>query len=281
MSGAVLAELAVAAAALLALAAWRRADARFDRAAWSALAGRQPAEPEKFDPAALAGLPEPAQRFFRFAIRPGTPLRTVAEISMTGEFGLGTREKAKYLPMRAEQILAAPHGFVWQLRTGGALPISGSDGALDGASWSRFWLLGLLPGARAGGNRDHARAAFGRYVAEAAFWTPAALLPAGNVRWEAVDDTTARVTLTHDGLAQSVDLSVDAEGRPVTVVFQRWSDANPDRRFRLQPFGGYLSDFADFGGFRLPTRIEAGNFFGTEDYFPFFRVRVTAVRFPG
>ena len=37
----------------------------------------------------------------------------------------------------------------------------------------------------------------------------------------------------------------------------------------------------DFGGFRLPTRIEAGNFFETDDYFAFFKARVTSVRFPG
>jgi hypothetical protein len=29
----------------------------------------------------------------------------------------------------------------------------------------------------------------------------------------------------------------------------------------------------------LPTRIEGGNFIGTPDYFPFYRVRVLSVRF--
>lgn len=32
------------------------------------------------------------------------------------------------------------------------------------------------------------------------------------------------------------------------------------RVYQLQPFGGYLSEFREFGGYRLPTRIEAGNF---------------------
>ena len=32
--------------------------------------------------------------------------------------------------------------------------------------------------------------------------------------------------------------------------------------------------------FRLPTRVEAGNQFGTEAFFPFFIAEVTAVRFP-
>jgi hypothetical protein len=184
------------------------------------------------------------------------------------------------MPMRAEQVLAAPYGFVWKVRAGDRVWFSGSDGAADGNSWSRFWLQGIVPVARAGNNADHLRSAFGRYAAEAVFWAPAALLPGENARWEAIDDASARVILTHRGLEQSVDLTVDDDGRPAKVVFQRWSDANPAKTFQLQPFGGYLSEYENFGGFRLPTRVEAGNHFETDDYFPFFKATVTSVRFP-
>lgn len=280
MTKVILALLAVTAVALLCLGTWRWSDIDADKNAWRSLASHQPSAPATFDLSMIAGLPDPAQRFFRFAIAPGTPLYTVAEISMEGEFSLGNKAEPNYMPMRAEQILAAPHGFIWIVRAGNTVWFTGSDGAEDGRSWSRFWLLGIVPVARAGNNADHTRAAFGRYVAEAVFWTPAALLPGDSVRWEAIDDSTARVIVTRGGLQQAVDLSVETDGRPSKVVFQRWSNANADRVFQLQPFGGYLSDYRDFGGFRLPTRIEAGNFFLTDDYFPFFKATVTAVRFP-
>jgi hypothetical protein len=82
------------------------------------------------------------------------------------------------------------------------------------------------------------------------------------------------------GLEQTVDMTVDSLGRPIQVVFPRWSNANAQGEFKLQPFGGYLSEFKDFNGFQLPTRVEAGNFFGTKEYFPFYRVNVTDIRFP-
>lgn len=262
--------------ALLALLALGVHDRRAERREWARLAARQPAEPALFSEDMLEGLPEPARRYFRFAIRPGTPLRPVAELGMRGQFGLGTRAAPRYQAMQARQVLAAPHGFLWAMRTRGGLPLSGSDSG----RWTRFRLLGLFPVARLGGTADHALSAYGRLVAEAVFWTPAALLPGPGAAWEAVDADTARVTLTHGTLSQAVDVTVDGEGRPVRVVFQRWSDANPEKLYRRQPFGGLPSDFREVDGYRLPFRVEAGNGFGTPDYFPFFLAEVTEIRFP-
>ncbi|TVR02821.1 MAG: hypothetical protein EA403_07725 [Spirochaetaceae bacterium] len=261
--------------ALLSLVALRLWDERADRVEWARLAATQPADPARFDPGMVADLPEPARRFFTFAIAPGTPLLTVAEIDMGGEFSLGSRENPNYMLMEAQQILAAPTGFLWKLRIPGMVSVTGSDSG----RWTRFRILGLIPVARMGGDSNHARAAFGRYVAEAVFWTPAAVLPGSGVDWSEIDENTARVTITHNGLSQAVDVTVDTEGRPVLVSFLRWSDANPEKQHRLQPFGGPLSDFRKVQGFRIPFTVDAGNHFGTDDYFAFFKARVIEVRF--
>ena len=252
-------------------------DRRADRAEWNRLAALQPDTPKIFAHDTVADLPEPARRYFGYTIRPGAPLLPVAEIDMRGQFSLGTKEAPEYQPMEAHQILAVPEGFVWSMRTRGGMPISGSDSG----HWTRFRIFGLIPVGRLGGNTDHTRSAFGRYAAEATIWTPASLLPGTGVAWSAVDDDKARVTITHGALEQAVDITVAPEGRPVEVSFQRWSDANPDKVHRLQPFGAVMSDFREVGGYRLPFRVEAGNMFGTQDYFPFFLAEVTEIRFPG
>lgn len=262
---------------LLALGALLALDQRADRAEWRRLAALRPADPPRFAPGMVADLPEPARRYFTYTIRPGAPLVPVTEIEMVGRFSLGTRDDPAYQPMEARQILAVPHGFVWAMHTRGGLPVSGSDSG----SWTRFRILWLVPVARRGGDPDHARSAFGRYVGEAVIWSPAALLPGPGVTWEALGDDTARVTVRHGDLSQAVDVTVDAEGRPVVAVFQRWSDANPDKSYRLQPFGATMSDFRDVGGYRLPFHVEAGNLYGTEAYFPFFIAQVTGIRIGG
>ena len=262
---------------VLALALLVVSDRRADRAEWNRLAALQPSDPARFAAEMVANLPEPARRYFMFTIQPGTPLLPVAEIDMTGQFSLGTKDDPAYQPMEAHQILAVPEGFVWAMRTRGGMPVSGSDSA----SWTRFRIFGLIPVGRLGGDPDHTRSAFGRYAAEATIWAPAALLPGPGLSWSTVDVDTARLSITHGVLEQAIDVTVDADGRPVEISFQRWSDANPDKVHRLQPFGAVMSDFREVGGYRLPFRVEAGNMFGTADYFPFFLADVTEIRFPG
>lgn len=268
--------LALSGVCLAALLSLRLFDWRADQVEWGRLAELQPKIPLKYDPKMVADLPEPAKRFFNFAITPGTPLLSVAEIQMGGQFSLGTLSDPNYQTMEANQILASPHGFVWRLNLPGMVSVSGSDSG----NWTRFRILGLIPVVRMGGDLDHARSAYGRYVAESIFWTPAAVLPGPGVTWAGIDSNTARVTVSYGTLSQTVNVMVESDGRPVEVSFLRWSNANSDKEYRLQPFGGTLSDFREVHGYRLPFKVEAGNMFGADNYFSFYRAEVSEIRFP-
>jgi len=256
---------------------WRLSDVRDERIVWDELIREGGRSESTFSLSDIAMLPPAAQRYFRYTIAPGTPLVSVAEIEMEGQLGLGTKAEPMYRAMTADQILVPPKGLVWKLRSG---IISGSDVATPDTSWTRFWLLNLIPVARVSGTSDHHRSAFGRVVAEGAFWVPSSLLPGDHVAWEAVDENTARAIVSFGAYSQSVELTIEVNGRPSKVVIQRWSNENRDRMFREQPFGGYLSDFREVHGYRLPMRVEGGNLIGTEDYFPFFKAHIRDIRFP-
>lgn len=262
---------------VLMLFTWRQLDHRADARAMHRLVALQPKQAARFDPQMVADLPEPARRYFLYTIEPATPLYSVANIRMSGQFGMGDKNKPDYLQMTAEQTLAMPAGFVWKMHAQrGLLKLSGSDTE----QWTRFWLMGLLPVARMSGDVDHRRSAFARYVAEAVFWTPAAVLPGAGISWTQLTPDCARLTVSHQGLSQSVDVTVDASGQPTEVRFERWSNANTDKQYRLQPFGGTLSRFRSFAGYHLPTQVEAGNHFGTDAYFAFFVAEITDITFP-
>lgn len=262
---------------LAALLKLRLGDWRADMKECARLSGFQPKNPANYDPKMVADLPELAQRYFNYMIAPDTPLLPVVELNMGGYFSLEFHGEPNYQTMRAQQILAAPHGFVWRMRLLGKMLISGSDAG----SWTRFRILGLIPVARLGENSDHARFAYGRHIAESVFWAPSAVLPGPGVVWESVDSDTARVIVSYEMFSQGVDFTVDAEGKQIAVSFMRWSNANQEKKYRLQPFGGSLSDFRQIQGYRLPFKIDAGNMYGTENYFAFFKAEVTSIRFPG
>ncbi|MDF1854582.1 DUF6544 family protein [Pseudooceanicola sp.] len=263
--------------ALLAGLALRWSDQRALAREWARLAGLAAPAPARFEPEMIADLPEPARRYLTWAIQPGTPLAGLVEVTMTGRFGLGDQVEPRYQPMRARQILTPPDGFVWEMHGTGAMPVSGSDSG----GWTRFALAGILPVARSGGTADHRRSAFGRMLAEAAIWCPSALMPGPHVTWSSPAADVARVSLRDDGIEHVVDLQLTASGAPSSVVMQRWSNANPAKRWQYQPFGGDLSDYREVAGHHLPFHAEVGNFYGTPDYFPFFIADLTGVRFPG
>ncbi len=260
-----------------ALGLWTSArDARNTQAVWDALLDQREYLPASYDPAMVADLPEIGQRYFASAIAPGTPLHRVVRLEMEGSLILNGHE----LPMQADQILAPGHGFVWRARAGSRwIRFSGSDGYWHGqTSWTRFWLWGVLPVARIAATDDHARAAAARMVMETV-WMPAALLPQSGAVWTQTGADQAEVRFPEVHGVEPIHLTLDAAGRILEMTTLRWSDANPDRIHRLQPFGGRTLTHETHQGFTIPTAMEIGNLYGTPKYAPFFRARLTRVEY--
>lgn len=242
--------------------------------AMAGIAGRAKPPLGTFDPSLVAGLPEIAQRYFIHAIAPGTPLYTTVRLEMQGTFLLGDKANFQTYAMTARQILAPPSEFVWiPSMQSGVMSISGSDGLVQGAGWTRFWINGLLPVVNLQATPDLNRSALTRAAMEA-MWVPASLLPANDVTWEQTGPNTARLSFT-TGI-EPVDMTLGPDGRVLEVKTMRWSDANPEKSFRLQPFGGTMEAEATFHGFTIPSIVKVGNQFGTGDYLPFFQTQVTA-----
>jgi hypothetical protein len=222
---------------------------------------------ERFREELVADLPEPARRYFLHAIRPGTALARSVALKMDGELRL--RPDGPWLPMQARQVLAPPAGFVWEAVAGrGMMRFSGADTYAAGRGRVAFRLWDLVPVARASGP-DVSRSARGRLAGEA-IWSPAALLRRRGVRWEAVDERTARATPIVDGEPIPLTLTVEPDGRLRSVTLRRWGDRTDDGRHALIPFGMDVLGEREFGGYTIPARVAGGWWYGTERFFDFF-----------
>jgi hypothetical protein len=232
------------------------------------------AEPSgRFDHQEVGDLPAPVQQYFQAAVSQGSLLIRTARITMTGHIKIG-----RWIPFRAEETLTPHRGFVWAARAGGI--ITGSDRYVDGEGAMDWKLLGLLPVMRATGP-DVSRSAAERAAAEA-IWVPTSLFPRFGASWSAAGPTNISVTFGIDDHLVKLGISLNPEGHPQSVHFERWGDPDRNGSFGLHPFGGEFTSHATFGGLTIPTEGRLGWHHGTDrwDQGEFFRFTITGYEMP-
>jgi hypothetical protein len=88
-----------------------------------------------------------------------------------------------------------------------------------------------------------------RYLNEI-MWFPSAFLE-DNITFQAVDSSSARVTLTDHGQSVTATLFFDADGRLTEFVGQRYSGGD------LETWSVPVTEYGEFEGLRLPSRAKA------------------------
>ena len=188
--------------------------ARRVRKDWAELCAPTP-HPTVFDPAVVAGLPEPVRRYLTHAIAPGTPLWQSVEVSMVGHIKIGA-----WRPFTATQVVAQPRGYIWaaNARLFG-IPVMGYDRLSGGTGEMRWRLLDLLPVVSTDGP-DMARSAAGRLASEIAL-IPTAF---GGATWIGGDRPDTAVASWGSGEQEErVELHLGPAGQLRSVLMQRWA----------------------------------------------------------
>lgn len=223
-----------------------------------------------FDAGMVSRLPDAARRWLLHAIAPGTPLARVVELRMHGTLRL--KRGAAPLPMRAEQVLAPPAGFVWRARVGrGLMRIRGYD-RYDGRGEMRWWLLGVIPVAGRA-DADVTRSAAGRLGGEAVL-LPSALLPQRGASWEGVDDRTARVRVDIGSEPVESTIRVARDGALERIVIRRWNGDVANGAVGYLPFIVDFEGERTFGGYTIPAVMAAGWAEDGETPDPFFHATI-------
>lgn len=195
----------------------------------------------------LETLPEPVRRWLRWASVVGKPRPAVVRLTQTGRFRINDR--APWRPFTAEEFISTdPPAFLWRAKIDGLpfLAIEGRDRFADGKGSIDMRAAGILPVARASAVEVD-RGALLRYLNEI-IWAPAAALDP-RIRWEAIDPTSARATISYGGMKASAIFAFDGEGRPITMTARRYELA----RKREETWSTPLGAARDFGGVRVPA----------------------------
>ena len=235
--------------------------------------GRRTIEPKIYDPKELEGLPNPVQRFFRTVLKDGQAIVTTVKLSQQGEFNMNEMED-KWSPFTANQLVTTQRlGFDWDARIQMAPGLNAfvHDTYLLGEGSLHASLLGLFSVAKMDSTPESNLGELLRFFAEA-LWYPTALLPSQGVRWEAINDNSARATLTDGATTASVVFQFNAEG---TISTMR-AEARYRDKLTAMPWCGQFWEYSVRDGMLIPLEGEVGWEYpeGTRLY---FKGRITEI----
>jgi hypothetical protein len=208
-----------------------------------------------YDPKELEGLPAPVQRFFQTVLKDGQPIVSAVKLSQQGQFNMSETED-KWSPFTATQLVMTQRlGFDWDARIQIAPGLNAfvhdtyllEEGSLHAS------LLGLFTVADVRGTPEANQGELLRFFAEAT-WYPTALLPSQGVRWEAIDDTSARATLIDGSTTVSAVFRFNAEG---TIDTFR-TEARYRDKLTAMPWGGRFWEYSVRNEMLIPLEGEVG-----------------------
>jgi hypothetical protein len=209
-----------------------------------------------FTEADLVGLPAPVVRYLRAVLRDGQPIVRHARLTQRGQFLVRPRPDG-WRPFVATQHFAThPGGFVWdaRIRVWPGLSIRVRDALVDGTGSVLGALMRLWRVVSAEGTPQIAAGALHRYLAESV-WFPTALLPSQGVVWTAIDDSSARATLTVSATTVSLDFHFGADSLVSRVcTSERARDVNG--RTVPTPWQARVSRYEEHGGMKIPMAAE-------------------------
>ena len=230
----------------------------------SLVQGGQPSQARfdaRYHVSELEGLPAPVQRYFGAVLTDGQPIIAAASIEMAGTINMSATVE-QWKPFTSHQrvvtsVAGSRPGFLWDARVdmipGVAARVVDSYVAGQGQLIAK--LLGLSTVADAHGGGELARGEFMRYFAEAA-WYPTALLPSQGVRWQAVDDASAKATIVDGPITLTLLFSFNEAGLVASVRAES-RGAGVGKDMVMLPWDCALSDYQPQDGMLLPMRGEA------------------------
>lgn len=204
----------------------------------------------------LSDLPDPVRDYLDNAIRDGRSYVQAGRLEQRGEFRLGGRGSS-WKPLEATQrFTVRPPGFVWDatIEMVPLLPVQVVDAYVGGRGVLRVALLGALPVAEFDPSPNLDEGELVRYLVEAV-WFPTALVSGEGVKWEAIDDDSARAMLEHDGTTVSAVFHFNDRDEVKRVVAER-PRKTENGEFEQATWTGHLSEYRRKDGLLVPTEGE-------------------------
>lgn len=201
---------------------------------------------KKFSYIQIQNLPDPVQRYFRFALKEGSPYISYARLKHSGQFKTGPSKE--WVDIQGEQYFTTQiPGFVWK---GSTTMFTARDMYLSNRGKLTVSLLSLF-GIVDGQGEIYDQGELLRWLAESV-WFPTNLLPGDNLQWVPMDGTSARLNFTYNNICITYLVSFDDFGAITEFKTKRYMNEND-----LEIWVGKVTDYREKAGMMIPFAIEA------------------------
>lgn len=229
-------------------------------------------QPGVLTEADLQGLPEPVQRWLRYAGVVGKEKVVAVRLKQRGQ--MRSAANKPWMPIEAEEYYTVdPPAFVWSA-TAHMAPFLWArvrDRNVEGRGNILVKALALITVEdRKGSRLDHDTLL--RYLNEI-MWFPAAAV-SDYIAWEPVDARSAKATMTYQGVTGSAVFYFDEQGRVTNMVTERYADVDGG----LVTWETPIREYGEFNGVRLPRKGEAIYKFKSGD-FSYGTIEITDIEY--
>lgn len=193
----------------------------------------------------LEGLPEPVQRYFRYALDDGQSYISYVRLKHNGTFK--SAEDKKWTSIKGAQYFTAEYpGFLWKGKTS---LFTARDMYIGGKGKLVVSLFSLFKVVDEQGNHID-QAELLRWLGESV-WFPTNLLPRENLQWTAIDSSKAKVTFNYNGISVYYIVHFNEQGQITKLETERYMEKN-----RIEKWIGIVADYKQIDGIKVPTYLE-------------------------
>jgi len=224
----------------------------------------------------IEGLPEPVQRYFKYALKDGQEHIKFVRLKQVGEFRM--KENQSWMPIKAEQYFTTEDpAFIWRVKFTMApfIWIDGRDMYYQGKGNMLIKILSTITVADATGSEMDISSLI-RFLAEAP-WFPTALLPSDYLEWKEIDSNSARAVIKDNGYTALGIFTFNEKGEIIKFVTNdRYMEA--DGKYFKEQWAGYYRNYQEIEGMKIPMEGEVEWNLSDKDL-PYAKLKITDIQY--
>jgi hypothetical protein len=218
----------------------------FKKEAQQVLSNSENAAEKKFSYDQLKGLPEPVQRYFKNVLLENQSYINTIRLKHIGQFKTGINKN--WVDIRGQQYYNTQiPSFIWKGKIG---LICAKDMYLNGKGKLIIKLFHLFTIKKAEG-RNYDQGELLRWLGESV-WFPTNLLPSDRLQWHAINETSAKITLTYNTLSLFYIVTFNENDQICKLETKRYYENNT-----LKTWIGECFKYKEINGVKVPTVLKA------------------------